>query len=125
MEDNNDYKTFFAKSEYYMGDIVNIEIKSWVSKKNKTDDNKEDGISGKIKQKIYDFLSLHNISLYIIDLKFKQSLIQDGKPTFFKLNLMFNPNKMFNEKNISFFYNMFNLYLENNICLSFSKDKKN
>lgn len=124
MENNNHYNAFIAKTEY-VGDVVNIEIKSWVSKKHKADNNEEGGISGKIKQKIYDFLSLHNISLYIIDLKFKQSLIQDSKPTFFKLNLMFNPNKMFNEKNISFFYNMFNLYLENNICLSFSKDRKN
>ena len=108
-------------------DIINIDIKTWV--KAATDDytNEVTGLQGKIKQLIYQFLKEQGIYLSIIDLSLRSNLIICNRPTYLKLNIMFNPESYFNEKNIDFLCERFTIFFKsfNTICFSPDKNKLN
>lgn len=116
---------YFSASCDTEDEIFNIEIKSWVKAISSDFLNEKQGISGLIKNQIYEFLSSFNISLYIIDLNLRESIIREESPTFMKINIMFNPQAVFSLNAIEILYEKLSDFFSSYNTISFSSERKN
>ena len=83
-------------------DIFNLSLSTWaIGLQNIDYTNEYKGCEMEIRHLIYEFLKDRSLSLYIIDIDFKNHVLKKGHPVYIKMNLMVNLEKRVSQKDFS------------------------
>lgn len=114
-------ESFLKISSTYDNDILNLSLSTWAIGVDDFDYNEAyKGCEMDIRHLIYEFLSDRNLSLYIIDVNFKNHVFRKNHGVYINFDIMVNLQRKVSQKNFEILITNIENYLSSLTHLKYS-----